>query len=94
MANITADGNKLVECGEEIISLCNKYNSLINDLFIKLSKIPTTAWSGDSASDYVLRIMRDKSTYTNFGNNLKTYGNVIKNTGNNINYIIKKWNDK
>lgn len=94
MAKITADGNKLIECGEEIVSLSNKYNELIEDLFIKLSKIPSTAWSGDSANGYVSRIMRDKTTYITFGNGLKTYGNVIKNTGNNINYIIKKWNDK
>ena len=94
MAKITADGNKLIECGEEIISLSNKYNTLIEDLFSKLSKMTTLAWSGDSANGYLSRIMMDKSTYITFGNALKTYGNVIKNTGNNTNYIIKKWNDK
>lgn len=94
MANISADGNKLIECGEEIISLSNKYNDLIGDLFTKMSKITSLAWSGNSANEYLLKIMKDKSTYITFGNELKTYGNVIKNTGNNINYIIKKWNGK
>lgn len=94
MAKIKADGNKLIECGEEIIRLCDKYNNLINDLFLKLQKIPRTAWSGESANAYVSRVMMDRTSYLSFGNNLKLYGSVIKNTGVNVNYIIKKWMDK
>ncbi len=94
MAKIKADGNKLIECGEEIVSLCNKYNNLIEDLFAKISKIPSTAWSGNSANIYVSKALQDKKRYISFGNDLKLYGKVIKNTGSNINYIIGKWNDK
>lgn len=94
MAKMRADGNKLIACGEDIISLCDKYNVLINDLFTKLSKISSTGWTGDSANQYISRILQEKSIYTNFGNYLKNYGKVIKNTGDNVNYIIKKWNDK
>lgn len=94
MAKINADGNKLIECGEDIISLCDKYNNLIEDLFAKISKIPSAVWSGESAKTYVLNVLRQKNTYVSFGNDLKLYGKVIKNTGNNINYIVEKWNDK
>lgn len=94
MAKIMADGNKLIECGNEIISLCDKYIDLIESLFNKMQKIPSTAWTGNSANSYALRLMSDKSIYINFGNSLKSYGSVIKSTGNNINYIIKKWSDK
>ena len=94
MTRINADGNKLIECGEEIISLCNKYNNLIEDLFSKIAKIPSTAWSGNSANIYVAKALQDKKKYISFGNDLKLYGNVVKNTGKNVNYIIEKWNDK
>lgn len=91
MAKINADGNKLIECGEEIILLCDKYNNLIEDLFFKISKVPSLAWSGESANIFVSRALREKNAYISFGNYLKIYGKVIKNTGNNINYIIGKW---
>ncbi len=91
MAKINADGNKLIECGEEIILLCDKYNNLIEDLFLKISKIPSLAWSGESANAFVSKALLEKNTYISFGNYLKIYGKVIKNTGNNINYIVGKW---
>lgn len=94
MAKIKADGNKLIECGDEIISLCDRYNSLVENLFFKISRIPNNAWTGDSANIFVAKALQDKKNYIIFGNYLKQYGNVIKNTGNNINYIIGKWNDK
>lgn len=94
MANIVADGNKLIECGEDIVTLCDKYNSLIDELFVKISKMLVTSWSGESANSYVARAMEDKKRYIAFGNDLKLYGQVVKNTGKNINYIIEKWKDK
>lgn len=94
MARINADGSKLIECGEDIIFLCSKYDETIEHLFSKLSKIPSYAWSGNSANEYVQKIMKDRTTYLNFGNNLRIYGKVIKNTGKNINYIIEKWDGK
>ena len=92
MAIITADGDKLIECGEDIIKLCDEYNMLISDLFEKLYKI-NNYWSGSSADSYKQRILLDKSQYLLFGNHLKNYGKVLSNTGKNINYVVKKWGD-
>ncbi len=92
MANITADGNRLIECGEDIVKLCDEYNMLITELFEKLYKI-NNYWSGAAASNYKQRIMADRSQYILIGNHLKNYGKVLANTGKNINYVVKKWGD-
>lgn len=92
MATITADGNKLIECGEDIVRLCDEYNMLITELFEKLSKI-NNYWTGSAADSYKQRIMVDRPKYISFGNQLKNYGKVLANTGKNVNYIVKKWGD-
>ncbi len=94
MAEIRADGDKLISCGESIVSLCDEYTSCINTLFDSLSKINVTAWSGSSADSYVAKLPADKKKFTDFGDYLKMYGKVIKNTGDNVNRIIAKWDDK
>ena len=91
MAKLTADGNKLVECGEEIINLSHEYTNLINDLFEEITNIEKNAWSGKSASIYSQSALLDKANYLTFGNYLKCYGSAIKNAGVNINNIIDKW---
>lgn len=94
MAKINTDANKLVECGEDIISLCEKYNQQIELLFSKLEKIPQTCWTGDSANLYVSQVKRDKSQFIDFGNKIAAYGNVLKSAGNNINTTIEKWRNQ
>ena len=94
MAKVTVNANKLIECGEEIVNLSEEYNDLINNLFDKLSKIPQTCWTGESANQYVSIVSKDRNIYTGFGKGLITYGNAIKAAGNNLNYVAKKWSDK
>ena len=94
MARIKADGQKLVNCGEDIIALCDKYDELIDGLYAKLKKLPDTCWSGDSAKKYVSIISKDKALMVAFGKDLKQYGKAIRNAGNNVDYIIEKWDNK
>ncbi len=94
MAEIKANGSEIVACGENIIALCDEYLKQVNTLFDNLEKINKTAWSGNSADLYSLKVKRDKDIYVNFGDYLKMYGQVIRNTGTNINTIIQKWEDK
>ncbi len=91
MAKIMADGYKLIECGDEIVRLCEDYDKEIDELFNKLSKINQKAWSGNSASEYISRIRLQKSMYTTFGRDLKNYGKLIRNVGRNVNNVITKW---
>lgn len=94
MAKIVADGNKLIACGEDIMSLAKEYNDLINEMFTKLYKIRTTAWAGKSADAYVSKLMSDRTELKLIGSNINMYGKVFKNTGISINNTIRKWNNK
>ena len=85
MAEINADGDKIINCGDNILNLCDQYLAQINDLFDSLEKINKTAWSGDSANNYVRRLKMDRSSFVNFGDYLKMYGSVVRNVGVNVN---------
>lgn len=94
MAEIYANGDQIISSGELIYDLANDYLKQINTLFNSLSKLEQTAWSGNSASTYVAKLATDKRRFVEFGEYLKMYGKVIKNTGTNVNRIITKWEDK
>jgi uncharacterized protein YukE len=94
MAEIKASGDDIIACANNILELSKQYQSEIDSLFETLSKLNKTAWSGNSANAYVLRLRAEKSIYTTFGQYLNYYGNVVKNVGNNVNTIISKWEDK
>lgn len=94
MASIKADGNSIIDVGEEICNLSNEYLNEINDLFDKLSKINKSAWKGSGADVYAMKAKLEKETYVRFGEYLNMYGKIIKNTGTNVNRIIDKWENK
>lgn len=94
MANIKANGTAIIGCGEEVIRLTNSYKTEINKLFDLLSKLNNTAWFGPAADSYVRNLSSNKSQFVNFADNLEIYGKVIRNTGENINRIIDKWEAK
>lgn len=94
MAEIKANGDAIISCGDNFLSLCNQYEAAVNKMFDSLEKINQTAWSGDAANKYVSKVSQDRSTYENFGDYLKMYGQVIKNIGVNVNTIVSKWENK
>lgn len=94
MANFKADSDVLISCGDNIVAYCDEYLKLMNDLFDSLSKLNNVAWSGPSADLYVSKLRSERSSYISFGDYLKMYGKVIKNTGVNVNTIVSKWEDK
>ena len=91
MAKIMADGYKLIECGDEIIRLCEEYDREIDELFNKLNTIYKRAWSGKSMQEYISVVRLQKPMYTTFGRDLKNYGKLIRNVGRNVNNVITKW---
>lgn len=91
MATLRANGDRLIDIGNDIISLANEYERIIDDLFSKIENLPNSGWSGNSAISYANRARIDKFQYKGLSNSLKTYGSVYKNTGNAINSKINKW---
>lgn len=94
MAEIKANDVALKQCGELIISLADEYDKAINDLFDSLEKLNKGAWAGESANTYVNLLPKDKKKFLNHGEYIRMYGKVIKNTGDNVERIIVKWEDK
>ena len=94
MAEIKANDVTIKQCGDNIISLADEYNKAINDLFDSLEKLNKGAWAGGSADTYVGLLAKDKKQFLNHGEYIKMYGKVIKNTGDNVDRIITKWEDK
>ena len=94
MAEIKASGDDIIACANTILELAAQYQTEIDTLFETITKLNKTAWSGNSANAYVLKLRADKGIYTTFGEYLKYYGKVVKNVGNNVNTIISKWEDK
>lgn len=94
MASIKANGNSIIEIGENICTLTDEYIKEINVIFEKLGKINKSVWSGHAADLYSMKVKLQKETYVNFGEYLKMYGKAIQNTGVNVNRIIDKWENK
>lgn len=94
MAEIKANDVKIRQCGETIIELADEYDKAINDLFDSLGKLNKGVWAGGSANSYVALLAKDKKQFLNHGEYIKIYGKVIKNTGDNVERIITKWEDK
>ena len=86
-----ADTNKIHSIGSDIIELSNKFNVEITELFKKLSSFPydSQAWTGTPAETYASHVLLDKKQYTDFATELRTYGNKIINTAENIEECIK-----
>lgn len=91
MAILKADGDRLIDIGNDIISLSNEFDGIIEDLFSKICNIPNVAWSGNSAARYVNMAKVDKFQYKSLANQLKSYGQIYKNTGEQINSKVNKW---
>lgn len=94
MAEIKADSNELLNCGDTIVALADEYLTTINNFFESYSKLNKTAWSGLGANNYVSKLPADKQKFEHFGEYMKMYGKVIKNIGVNVDRIVDKWEVK
>lgn len=93
MAIIKADADKMIYAGEEIKRLTSEYDALIDELYNKLSTINRDCWVSENADLYVSKLRSDKMQNKMVSNNLNSYANFLKSSGNQINNIMKKWNN-
>ena len=91
MAIINADGAKLLEAGEELEKLSKECALLVDELYEKLSLINKTCWISDAANNYVSSIKNDHLQSKMVMNNLMSYSTYIKNVGDSIDKVTKKW---
>ena len=94
MAEIKASGADIIACGNEILDLCKQYDDQIKDLFDSFTKINQGAWSGSAANSYARKLVVDKSTFSNFGDYIRYYGNTVKKIGEGLDKTIDKWENK
>lgn len=92
MANINCDTKKIKNCGEDIITLSDDFNQLIDTLFKRIDSINKVddGWHGEDADKYVTTVLKDKEIYTLFYNQLKEYGNTYIKAAEILDNTIKK----
>lgn len=94
MAEIKASGADIIACGNEILDLCKQYDDQIKDLFDSFTKINQGAWSGSAANSYAMKLEAERTTYEDFGDYLRYYGNTVKKIGESVDKTINKWESK
>ena len=91
MANISADGKRLIENGQELEKICNESSILIDELYEKLSSINKRCWVSPAADRFVSNIKSDHLQNKIVMNNLKEYARFITGAGTKIDEITRKW---
>ena len=90
MARVNVDTNKMRECGSNIVNLSKEYLSIVNALFTRLSKVNENGeWSGLSADKFIENVNKNKNSYISLGNQLKRYGDVLIQSANNTDSLLK-----
>ena len=80
MAEIKADTTKMREYGNDVLKLTDEYLNLVNDLFIRLSYIPTKTKEriGIGAENFISNITQyDKHQLVQLGDTLEKYGKFL-----------------
>lgn len=79
MAKIYVDTTKIKDNGLEILGNVEKYKKNINDLFDRISNVPTQTyeWVGKSSNDFVKEVIKEKEDYINFGDGLNNLGTEL-----------------
>lgn len=90
-----ADTKMINEIGKDIIKLSNEYNLIITEFFKKMTTFPyeTNIWTGKKAEKYAEYISLDKKQYMDFADSIKSFGNKLINTAEDIEICIKATNN-
>ncbi len=95
MSKISIDTTQLKAAGENIVSIAEEFNSIIEDIFTKLKNMDNNGtWTGESensaAKKYIERISKEKEQYSNYaiaisklGNEIITYADKMNSVSNN-----------
>lgn len=79
-----ANTNEMMRIAREINSLAVEYQTLISNLYTKLSNMPSTTkeWTGNKAQEYVNYVLLDKQDMMSVGDKIKGFSKLITNDAN------------
>ena len=95
MAITYVNTTELDDIAEKLSSLSNDYLNEINNLFNRLSEVPseTTEWTGTQSKKYLNIILRDKMEYLEVGNKMKYIADELKRNSIDINNCVNYCNE-
>ncbi len=79
MANLYVDTARLRENGERIISISNELSENFNQLFDRITNIPSKSfeWVGEGANVFSNSVSKEKNNYISLKNNVYSYGKYL-----------------
>ncbi len=95
MAITYVNTTELDDIAEKLSSLSNDYLNEINNLFNRLSEVPseTKEWTGTQSKKYLNIILRDKKEYLEVGNKMKYIADELKRNSIDINNCVNYCNE-
>lgn len=94
MAIVDIDTNMVLDKAENIINLSKEYDMIIDKLFNELITLEESSWIGGAAKQYSENALFDKAQYKVFANDIKIYGETLKNTAELYDAFVRKWDLK
>ena len=83
---IELDTEKMKAAAQDIMSLSNELNIVLEDLFDKLSNVSKCGiWIGEAAENYIHKVNIEKKDYINFSNTIYRYGKTLNDIADDYN---------
>lgn len=91
MAISYVNTNEVEDANKDFKNLVNQFNEQINDLYKRLSEVPTISreWFGNQANYYFRVVNQDKRQYNNFVNKLNLFSLRVDRDLEKIENVIK-----
>lgn len=87
-----ANTDEIIEAGKKIIRLSNEIDRLFDELYDNFNELFTKGyWQGISANKYALDIKKEFQEYKNFCVILKSYGDTLSMSGNELKELARKY---
>jgi uncharacterized protein YukE len=77
-----AKTKEMIQIAKDIDALALEYKTLISEMYTKISDMPSFAWSGTRAREYIGYVMSDKEHLLSVADKIKSVSNTIINDAN------------
>lgn len=90
MAIIKANTVEFKKLIDDFDSCVKNYNQAIESFFNTIEESRGIAWEGDAAQKYYDKAQRDKTIYTDYGDELNIFSSTLSDTCVSLNDTIRK----